>query len=128
MNPPRPPSKAPRVTVRTPWIVTLVPSAPARALPIGIGVGVGLGDGVAVGLGVGVAPGVRVGAGVGDGGTTGGDARFCGIGLARTAQSKTLLFVSVLLPEVPPGLRSMLEPAGGAAAGVPSTQALVASP
>jgi hypothetical protein len=39
-----------------------------------------------------------------------------------------LSFESVMLPAVPPGRRSRLEPAGGALAAVPSTKLFVASP
>jgi hypothetical protein len=39
-----------------------------------------------------------------------------------------LSFVSVVLPAVPPGRRSTLEPAAGAAAAEPSTKSFVASP
>ena len=50
-----------------------------------------------------------------------------GLGVA-TAKSAAFTFVSVPLPADPPGSRSMLDPAGGAGAAVPSTNAFVASP
>ena len=59
---------------------------------------------------------------------TGGADIACGDGLAWTIQSATFTFVSVVLPAEPPGSRSRLEPAAGAGAGAPSTNALVASP
>ena len=101
---------------------------------VGVGAGVGVDPGVGVGAGVGVDPGVGVGVdcGVGDGvGVpfgTGGAARPCGDGAVWMNQSDTLSFVSVPLPAVVPGRRSTLEPAGGAATGVPSTNPFVASP
>ena len=106
----------------------------------GVGVGVGVGDGVGVGLGEGVGVGVGVAVGLGsgpvvgegDGGEegsgTGRAARFCGTGAASTTQSAAFWFVSVTFPALPPGLRSMLWPAGGADAAAPSTNGFVASP
>ena len=78
----------------------------------------------AVGVGVGVA----VGTGVGPGTGTGGAARPCGEGVACTNQSAASSFVSLPFPSAPPGKRSRLDPAGGAAAGAPSTNPFVASP
>ena len=101
---------------------------------VGVGVGVGLGDGDSVGigvrLGVGVATGLADADGDGDGpeGGVGAAARFCGVGDIRTAKSSEFSFVSVPFPGVPPGSRSMLDPAAGAGATVPSTNAFVASP
>jgi hypothetical protein len=96
----------------------------------GVEVGVGVGDGVEVGEGVGATVGVGVAVGVGDPDEVGvGSARrFCGFGVVCIRKSATLLFVSVALPSVPPGRRSMLDPLVGAVAGAPSTKAFVASP
>jgi hypothetical protein len=93
---------------------------------IGVGatVGMGLGDGVGATVGAGVADGVGLGPGAG----TGGADSDCGFGDAWPNQSATLLFVSMVLPARPPGRRSRLEDAAGAAAAVPSTNAFVASP
>ena len=107
----------------------------ASAVGVGLGAsGAGVGVGVAVGPGVGLALGLVVGAGValadggGDGDGTGGAPSPCGCGAAWTTQSDALSFVSRTFPPVPPGSRSMLDPAGGAAAGLPSTNAFAASP
>ncbi len=75
----------------------------------GVGVAAGVGLGVAVGLGVGVGVGVTPG--------TAGEARFCGPGVPEMNQSVALSFVSVALPAAPPGRRSRLDDAGGAAIG-----------
>ena len=72
--------------------------------------------------------GFGVGLGLEPGAGRGGAPMFSGFGLGLTTQSLALSFVSVTLPDEPPGRRSMLEPAGGASAGVPSTNAFVASP
>jgi hypothetical protein len=112
------------------------------AAGVGVGGGVGAGVGVAVGAGVadGEGVGIRVGVGVatgvadadgeGDGpeGGVGVAARFCGVGDVRTAKSSEFSLVSVPFPSAPPGSRSMLEPAAGAGATVPSTNEFVASP
>ena len=99
----------------------------------------GVGSGVdvsMVGEFVGVCAGVSVGVGVADGVTV-----VPGVGcsegelLSRSevgeplkAASAELLLVSVALPAAPPGLRSRLDDAGGAAPAVPSTKLLDASP
>jgi len=107
---------------------------------VGVGVGAGVGAGVeagdgdgvgnGVGLGVGVACGVADADGEGDGpeAGVGAAARFCGVGDVRTTKSSEFSFVSVPFPSAPPGSRSMLDPAAGAGATVPSTNAFVASP
>jgi hypothetical protein len=101
---------------------------------VGIGVGVGLADGVGesvgscVRLGVGDAVGVGVEEADGEGVLIGATLAFCGSGAARTTKSAALSFVSSPDPACPPGNRSRLEPAGGAAAGVPSSHVLVALP
>ncbi len=51
-----------------------------------------------------------------------------GFGAAWANQSVELAFVSMVFPPRPPGFRSMLDPAAGAATGVPSTKVFVASP
>src|SRR5690242_17770259 len=94
------------------------------AVGVDVGAGVGVGDGEGLSVGVAVALGVGVGTPPG----TAGDARFCGLGKAETNQSDALSFVSVVLPAAPPGRRSMLDEAGGAPIGEPSTNAFVASP
>ena len=88
----------------------------------GVSVGGSVGMGVAVGLGVDVANGVGVSLG------TAAAASGCGTGAPFTAASAALLFVSVALPAAPPGLRSRLDEAGGAAPADPSTKVLAASP
>jgi hypothetical protein len=50
------------------------------------------------------------------------------LGAGLTCQSEAFWFVSVTLPGAPPGRRSILDPAGGASTGAPSTKAFVASP
>jgi hypothetical protein len=117
---------------------------------IGVGVGVGLGEGVklAVGSTVGVAEGstdgsivgLAVDVGVADGSTeplgdgvavglgTTGEPLFCGSGTDCTMKSSRLSSVSCVDPAEPPGSRSRLLPAAGAAAGLVSSQALVALP
>ena len=100
------------------------------------GPGVGQTSGVQVGFGDALGSGVPLGAAVdvgvedGDGVWTGdgGAARFCGDGVAWMSRSSVLSFVSVVFPDGPPGRRSRLDPAAGAGAGVPSTNAFVASP
>jgi hypothetical protein len=100
---------------------------------VGVGAGVGATVGVGVGLGatVGVALGDELGdgtaVGLGPGPGAGGAARFWGLGVATT-KSAALTFVSVPFPAEPPGSRSMLDPAAGAGAAVPSTKVFVASP
>ncbi len=72
---------------------------------------------------------MAVGAGVvAAGAGTGGAASDCGLGAAWASQSLELEFVSSVFPPIPPGFRSMLDPAAGAAIGCPSTKVLVASP
>ncbi len=97
---------------------------------LGSGLDDALGSGVVLGsaLGDGSPDPDGSGLGLGDAGGTGAADRFCGIGAGRTAQSAAFWFVSVTLPPLPPGRRSMLWPGGGAAAAVPSTKAFVASP
>jgi len=97
---------------------------------VGVGVGVSVGDGVGVtvgvgeSVGVGVSVSVGVGAGVSDGvgvgegtgGTSAGEAEFCGSDDVRKSKSFALLSVSSLLPargSLAPGLRSMLSFATG---------------
>ena len=79
-------------------------------------------------FGDGLADGGRLGDDVAVGAGTGGAARFCALGAALTSQSGALSFVSMTLPPMPPGFRSILERAAGAGAAVPSTNPLVASP
>jgi hypothetical protein len=106
------------------------------ALAVGVGTSVGMGVGVSLGVAVGpaddvalgVGESVALGVGVGPVPGTTGEARFCGDGVGETNQSLTLSFVSVPFPEGPPGRRSMLDEAGGAATGAPSTNGFVASP
>ncbi len=88
-----------------------------------VGVGVGVGVAVGIGVGVGVAAGVGVGPGVGSGDVV----RESGMGAPLTAQSDTLLFVSSE-SRLPDSRRSMLLPAGGAGAGLPSTNCPTAVP
>jgi hypothetical protein len=95
--------------------------------------GVALSEGVALGLGnaavelansVGVnAVGVSDGdaEGVADAPGTGRDASDCGTGLGWIRKSDPLSLVCTRLPPEPPGLRSMLDLAGGAGATAPST-------
>jgi hypothetical protein len=95
--------------------------------------GVALSEGVALGLGNGavvLANSVGVDAvGVSDGDAegasdapgTGRDASDCGTGLGWIRKSDPLSLVSTRLPPEPPGLRSMLDLAGGAGATAPST-------
>src|SRR5687768_1289709 len=130
-------------------MVTALPSSAARATEmstgsapgVGLGLGLGvalipglgldvaLGDGLAVALTVGI--GVELGGNdtkgvaVGDGSSglgVGADARFWGSGTARSAKSVALSSVSCVEPRPPPGRRSMLEPAAGAGALLPSRQ------
>ena len=75
-------------------------------------------------MGDAVGAGVALAAGAG----TGGDASDCGFGAGWLNQSAAFEFVSMEFPARAPGLRSMLEPAAGAAIGNPSTKAFVASP
>ena len=79
---------------------------------VGLGRRRGRGGGVGEASGVGSGGGVPVGTGAG----TGGAARFWGFGEAWTKKSATLSFVSLVLPAMPPGRRSRLEPAAGAGA------------
>ncbi len=99
-----------------------------RGCRTGVGVGGGVAVGAAVGVAVGVGVTVGVGVGLAPGAGTSGAPSPCGDGAACTNQSLALSFVSVALPAAPPGSRSRLEPAAGAAAAVPSTNAFVASP
>jgi hypothetical protein len=57
-----------------------------------------------------------------------GAARFSGTGAEFSAKSPALLFESETLPPARPGPRSMLDPAGDAAAAAVSRKAFVASP
>ena len=89
----------------------------------------------ASGRGVGIGVGTGVGTGVGDGRrarTPPARRRRRGQVLrasaSRPTKSAAFTFVSVPLPADPPGSRSRLDPAGGAGAAVPSTNAFVASP
>ena len=85
-KPARPDSSAPSAVVRTPRIVTIVPSAVARAsamdtaLGVGVGVGVDFSVGVAVGAGVGLGVGAGVGVAAGVGA---GDGPGVGVGVGR---------------------------------------------
>ena len=121
-------------------------SATAVGIAVGVDVGVAVGVGAAVGVAVGAAVGVGVAVGLGEnvGGGVGvplasrsasgpdpapaGDPRPCGEGVTCTNQSKALSLESVPLPADAPGRRSRLDPAGGAGAALPSTNAFVASP
>jgi hypothetical protein len=111
-----------------------------------LGISDGLAEGVADGLGESDGAGVRLGEGSslgvaegegeplgvadieGEGEAIGVAAAFCGSGAARVTKSPMLSLVSCPDPAEPPGNRSRLDPAGGAGAGVPSSQVLVAVP
>jgi len=98
------------------------------ALGTTVGIGVGVAVGTGLGDGVGAAVGAADGVGLGPGAGTGGADSDCGFGDAWPNQSAALLLVSIVLPARPPGRRSRLDDAAGAAAAVPSTNTFVASP
>jgi len=118
----------------------------AGSVGVADGLADGLADGVADGVGESVGAGVRLGEGSslgvaegeddplgvaeieGDGEAIGAAAVFCGSGAARVAKSPMLSLVSCPDPAEPPGNRSRLDLAGGAGAGVPSSQVLVDVP
>ena len=123
-----PPSIRPVEAVSWPLIVVSSPAGDWVGMSVGLtkGVEVGIGSGAHEHIGVGV--GDVAGVGVAPTAGTAAAARDCATGDEMTTASPELLLESIALPATPPGLRSRLEPAGGALPASASTNDDAASP